>query len=284
MTDISKPIKDLGKKALSKTAGRFVDFIITKYTGKSTKVFEAEGDVEADKVKERWEKLEKPLWLEAEAKKINRQYSNLGSVLSKSAPLITIPKNQISDDNDVFWGFIEHSKEISNEQMQDLIAKIIAGEYNSPGTYAMSTLQAIKMLGKNELELLERMCGLLVDNERIPQELFSFGDNVQELMSKIDIDFGSLQMLQNLGLFLPNEMARSIKNPEKRNFAIKYFDKHIIFTPENENFEKIKLPGFYGLSIVGGQILKHLNPPYVDEYLIWLKSNYKIPNYKILEN
>ena len=232
MKNIPKPIGDLGKKALSKVAGRFVDFIITKYTGKSTKVFEAEGDVEADKVKERWEKLEKPLWLEAEAKKINRQYSNLGSVLSKSIPFITILKNRISDDNDVFWGFIEHSKEISNEQMQELIAKIIAGEYNSPGTYAMSTLQVIKMLGKNELKLFERMCGLLIDNERVPQELFSFGDNVQELMSKIDIDFGSLQMLQNLGLFLPNDMARSIKNPEKKNFAIKYFDKHIIFTPE----------------------------------------------------
>lgn len=283
MTNLPQPIKDLGKATLSKVADKFVDFIITKYTGKSIKVFEAEGDVEADKVKTRWEVLEKPFWLQAEAAKMNRQYSNMGNVLLKSAPLITASENQISDDNDVFWGFLEHSKEISNEQMQELIAKIIAGEYNAPGTYAMSTLQIIKMLGKNELELFEKICGLLIDNERIPKELFALGDNVKELMNKIGIDFGSLQTLQSLGLFLPNDMTRSIENPEKKNFAIQYFDKQIIFTPENENFAKIKLPGFYGLSIVGRQILKHLNPAYIEDYFVWLKSNYKMPNYKLLE-
>ncbi len=167
--------------------------------------------------------------------------------------------------------------------MQELIAKIVAGEYNAPGTYAMSTLQIIKMLGKNELELFEKICGLLIDNEIIPEELFALGDNVKEMMNKIGIDFGSLQTLQSLGLFLPNDMTRSIENPEKKNFAIQYFDKQIIFTPENENFAKIKLPGFYELSIVGKQILKHLNPAYIEDYFVWLKSNHKIPNYKLLE-
>ena len=76
MTNLPQPIKDLGKATLSKVADKFVDFIITKYTGKSIKVFEAEGDVEADKVKTRWEVLEKPFWLQAEAAKMNRQYSN----------------------------------------------------------------------------------------------------------------------------------------------------------------------------------------------------------------
>lgn len=283
MTNLPQPIKDLGKATLSKVADKFVDFIITKYTGKSIKVFEAESDIEADKVKTKWEILEKPFWLQAEATKMNRQYSNFGNVLLKSAPLITASDNKISDDNDVFWGLLEHSKEISNEEMQELIAKIIAGEYNAPGKYAMSTLQVIKMLGKNELELFENMCGLLIDKERIPKELFALGDNVKDLMNKIGIDFGSLQTLQSLGLFLPNDMTLSTENPEKKNFVIQYFDKQIILTPENENFIKIKLPGFYGLSIVGRQILNHLNPAYIEDYFIWLKSNYKVPNYKLLE-
>lgn len=283
ITNLPQPIKDLGKAVLSKTADKFVDFVIKKYTGKSIKVFEAEGDIEADKVRIRWELFEKPFWLQAEAIKMNRQYSNMGNVLLKSTPLITASENKISDDNDVFWGLLEHSKEISNEEMQELIAKIIAGEYNAPGTYAMSTLQIIKMLGKNELELFEKMCGLLIDKERIPKELFALSDNVKELMSKVGIDFGSLQTLQSLGLFLPNDMTRSIENPEKKNFAIQYFEKQIILTPENENFVKVKLPEFYGLSIVGEQILNHLNPVYIEDYFVWLRSNYKIPNYKLLE-
>lgn len=103
MNYLPKPIEDLGKAALSKVADKFVDFVIMKYTGTSIKVFQAQGDIEADKVRTKWELLEKPFWLQAEAAKMGRQYSNFGDTLSKSAPLITAAENKISDDNDVFW-------------------------------------------------------------------------------------------------------------------------------------------------------------------------------------
>ena len=281
MKSLPQPIKDLGKTTLTEVANKFVDFIIKKYTGKSIKVFNAEADIEADKVKTKWEVLEKPFWLQAEAAKMNRQYSNMGNVLLKSAPIITASKSEISDDNDVFWGFLEHSKEISNEKMQELIAKIIAGEYNTPGTYAMNTLQIIKMLGKNELELFEKMCSLIINDGMIPNELFSLNSNVKKLMNKIDIDFGSLQTLLSLSLFLPNAMARDIENPKRENFHIQYFNKQILFTSESETFTTIKLPVFFGLSIGGKQILQHLKPKYIEDYFVWLESNYKIPNYKL---
>jgi len=282
MTNLPQPIKDLGSATLTKVAGKFVDFVITKYTGKSIKVFEAEGDVEADKVKTKWEVLEKPFWLQAEAAKMNRQYSNMGNILSKATPFITSDNNTIADDNDVFWGFLEHSKEISNEEMQKLIAKIIAGEYNAPGTYSMSALQIIKMLGKNELELFEKVCALLINNEQLPKVLFTGKENVKTLIQNVGVDFGKLQILQSIGLFLPNDMVLTMPNPEKKKFAVQYFGKTLLYTPENESLE-IKTPGHYGLSVAGTQILKHLNPKYIGEYYVWLKENYKITNYKLTE-
>src|SRR3990167_9634683 len=205
MADIPKPIKYLGKATFSKAADKFVDFVIKKYTGKSIKAFEAEGDIEADKIKTRWELLEKPFWLQAEAAKMNRQYSNLGNVLKKSASLITNPESKVENDNDVFWGLAEHSKEISNEQMQDLISKIIAGEYNKPGAYSMNTLQRLKSLGEKELRLFEQVCGLLLNGGQLPKKLFTGDDNVKELMKELGLDFGNLQTLQSLGLFLPKD-------------------------------------------------------------------------------
>src|SRR3990167_5874196 len=100
MDNIPKPIKDLANKTLTKVADKFVDFVIVKYTGKSIKVFEAEGNIEADKVKTKWELLEKPFWLQAEAEKMDRQYSNLGNALIKSTPLIESDKKP-TGDNDV---------------------------------------------------------------------------------------------------------------------------------------------------------------------------------------
>lgn len=220
-------------------------------------------------------------------KREQRDFFNLSKILHRLATLVKIkPKEEIKDDNDFFWNTIEHAKSVSDDEMQELIAKIIAGEYNAPGTYSMSMLQIIKMLGKSELELFEKICCLLINGDQIPQDLFSLPENAKGFMNELSIDFGSLQLLQSLALFLPNEMTRSMENPEKRNFETIYFDRVIMFspiTPEDINTLKITMPGFFGLSPVGKQLLKHLNPKLNENYYNWLKENYKIPNYKIIE-
>lgn len=283
MLNIPEPIKKLAEKPLSKAANKFVDYVITRSTGKSIKVFEAEGDIEADKVRSKWELLEKPFWLQAEALKMNRQYDNFANTLIMASPLINAPENKVARDNDVFWGLLEHSKEISNNEMQELIAKIIAGEYNSPGTYSMSTLQTIKMLGKKELILLETIGTLIINGDQIPQVLFSLPDNAIAFMKEIGVDFGSLQTLQSLGLFLPNDMTRTIPIPEKKRFELKYFDENILFTPASEIVEKVEFPNFYGLSDIGKQIFMHLKPKKNDSYFRWLKENYRIPGFDIFK-
>lgn len=279
--NLPQPLKDLGKSALTKVADKFVDFIITKYTGKSIKVFEAEGDIEADKVKTKWEVLEKPFWLQAEAAKMNRQYSNLGNVLKKATPLITSQETNVTDDNDFFWGLLEHSKEISNDEMQTLIAKILAGEYNKPGSYSMQTLQIVKMLGKPELELFEKICNLLLNNEFILYETFNIN---KDFFKEIGINFGSFQILQNLGLFLPNDMIAIVENPQKENYTIEYYDKKLIFAPLKNASEEITYPKFYSLSTTGKQILPHIKPKADEYYFNWLKLNFQIKNYKLIDN
>lgn len=214
-----------------------------------------------------------------------RSNTNLINIGTRAAKYIDSSKpSDVGIDNDVFWGFIDHAKGISNDEMQELIAKIIAGEYNAPGTYSMSMLQIIKMLGKSELELFEKMCSLLINGDQIPQVLFSLPDNAIKFINELAVDFESLQLLQSLALFLPNEMGMSIENVENKNLKITYFDKAIVFspiTPESISTLKIRMPGYYGLSPVGKQLLKHLDPKFNESYFDWLKENYQIPNYKI---
>src|SRR5690606_3497355 len=75
-----------------------------------------------------------------------RHTTNLIDTATKSSKYIDQDKpHEINMDNDFFWNTVEHAKTISNEEMQELVAKIIAGEYNQPGTYSMSTLQTLRM-------------------------------------------------------------------------------------------------------------------------------------------
>jgi hypothetical protein len=214
-----------------------------------------------------------------------RRTTNLLDTATKTTKYIDQDKpNSIEFDNDFFWNTIEHAKTISDEDVQELVAKILAGEYNEPGSYSMSLLQTLKMLGKYEIKLFERICSLCVDTGLIPQIVFSRPESIEPIMKSLGIDFGSLQELQNLGLFLPNGMSSTTDNPEKGVFVIDYFDKELRFKPTHETDFNITFPGYYGLSKTGVQILKHLQPEYKEEYYTWLKSNFKINNYKLIED
>lgn len=259
--------------------------IIDKITGFRISQWAAEGEVRKKLIHDEYEKAKSNGIMGVQYIENLRHTTNLIDTAVKSSKYIDPEKfNDIKMDNDFFWNTIEHAKTISNEEMQELVAKIIAGEYNKPGTYSMSTLQTIKMLGKNELELFERMCSLCIDSGFIPQDVFSLPENIKSVMKSLKIDFGSLQELQNLGLFLPNEMTRSIENVDKKNFAVNYLGKKILFKSTHETNYLITFPGYFGLSNTGMQILLHLNPKFINDYYNWLKVNYKIPNYEVFED
>lgn len=282
LPDIPKSLADLAKAVTPKPVSDFSELISLKLFGKSLARLKAEAENEGEKVKQQGEiqrEVQRPFIVEIETAKAYRQYSNLGSTLNKATPHITAPKNAMSDDNDVFWGLLEHAKEISNEEMQELIAKIIAGEYNNPDTYSMSTLQILKSLGKKEIKLFEKVCSLLLYGNMLPHALFTNAEVGKDFMKSVGIHFGSLQNLQGLGLFLPNDMTNTMPNPEKKKYQAIYMGERLTFECTNEN-TNIEIPNYYGLSEAGAQILKHLNPKKVEGYMDWLKDNYVIPNYK----
>lgn len=259
--------------------------IIDKVTGFRLSKWAAEGEVRKKLIHDEYEEAKEGGIMGMQYIEYMRNTENLIDTAVKSSKYIDPNKsNDIKMDNDFFWNTIEHAKTVSNDEMQELVAKIIAGEYNQPGTYSMSTLQTLKMLGKNELELFERICSLCIDDYQIPQNVFSLPENLRAIINPLGIDFGSLQALQILGLFLPNDMTRTRQNPQKKKYAINYFNRRVIFEPTHPTNCLIKTPGFYTLSITGKQIIKHLNPKFIDGYFEWLKGNYKIPNYKVIEN
>lgn len=259
--------------------------IIDKVTGFKISEWAAQGELRKKILHDEYEKAKENGIMGMEFIKSLRQTSNLIDTATKSTKYINQEKqNDIQIDNDFFWNTIEHAKTISNEDIQELIAKIIAGEYNQPGSYSMSTLHTIKLLGKVEIEIFEKLGSLLINDSQIPHEIFGLPENVRFIMNSLNIDFGTLQLLQSLGLVLPNEMTNSINNPTKKNYGVQYFGNFLIFKPKNEtNYTPIILPGYYELSSSGKQIMNHLNPQFNSDYFNWLKSNLKIDNYILTE-
>lgn len=71
-----------------------------------------------------------------------------------------MPKRDSFDAYDFDWfiRFYEAVGNISNEEMQNLWAKILAGEISHPSTYSLRTIDVLKNINKSDAELFEKIC------------------------------------------------------------------------------------------------------------------------------
>ncbi|MFN3187946.1 MAG: DUF2806 domain-containing protein [Candidatus Paceibacteria bacterium] len=270
---ITKELVELGSQTASKPVASFSELIALKFFGKSIAKLKAEAEVEGDKVLSSWEEVEKPLWLQAEAVKMNRQYENFGNTLKKASKYIT-EENTISNDNDLFWGLLEHSKEITNENVQDLIAKIIAGEYNTPGTYSMSTLQILKSLGKKDLEKLTFFASFYLNGHGFLRDFFHIKEKTTALRSSLGINYADFLELQNLGLIQSGGYVISVSLKKDSLFKIEYCDESLIFKV-TKDLERWSFPECYALTSAGREIVQHLKITKNEQFKEYLREFFK---------
>lgn len=100
-----------------------------------------------------------------------------------------------SYDFDWFIRFYESAGNISNEQMQNLWAKLLSGEISNPGTYSIHLIEILKNMNSKDAELFERICSKsLVYRE----DRFIVNDELYRSMN--DIQYSDLMRIQELGL------------------------------------------------------------------------------------
>jgi hypothetical protein len=108
------------------------------------------------------------------------------------------PQN-VSDD----WiaNFFEKGRMISDEQMQHLWSKILAGEANRPGTFSRKTVNLLSDLDKTDADLFTCLCGFIWtlrdQNRSIRIPLVFHNDPFSD---EKGLDFERLTHLDSLGL------------------------------------------------------------------------------------
>ena len=72
-----------------------------------------------------------------------KKQQNIESIISKAIPEIKPDAKAEDVDNDWLVNFFDKSRLVSNEKMQILWAKILAGEANQPGSFSKMTLKIV---------------------------------------------------------------------------------------------------------------------------------------------
>ena len=133
-------------------------------------------------------------WVE----EIAEQQFNMEEITSKALPLVGEDASPQFMHKDWITNFFSKCRGISDSGMQELWARILAGEANRSGSFSRKTVNVLEDLGKEEAILFSWLCGFVwkVHTAHCPV-VFNSND---EIYQQNRINFLSLTNLETLGL------------------------------------------------------------------------------------
>ena len=139
-------------------------------------------------------------------------------------------------DFDWFIRFYESVGCISDQFLQDLWAKVLAGELYLPGQYSYRVLDVIKNLSKTEAELFIKASNIMSSNCVI---------HIEEYMQKNEISYENILYLSDCGLINPfGDITCNVLLQEKDEDVMD-FGKAVLFARKKDDQKiKISIPVF----------------------------------------
>lgn len=179
-------------------------------------------------------------------------------------------------DPDWMFRFFNAVENISNEDMQKIWGRILAGEIQSPSRYSYRTLEKLRNITKEEAQLFQKVAALSL----------TYGDRKfllanDSLMNKYGIYFSDILKLEECGIMSSQRLTLnlSISNEETEIVLNSHILGKIVGT--TSEIEKIPLP-IYIFTEAGYQLLDAIQPEqdktYILDCLEHIGGNYKKAN------
>jgi hypothetical protein len=91
--------------------------------------------------------------------KHRKRQKNIEKVTTSTAAELSREKDVPDErpDDDWVFQFFEHAQDVSDGDMQQLWARLLAGEINKPGSFSLRTLNCLKAMTKPDAELFTRL-------------------------------------------------------------------------------------------------------------------------------
>lgn len=163
-------------------------------------------------------------FLEEEAKK----QLNIESITQQALPFVEDDSSPEQIKDDWITNFFDKCRIVSDKDMQNIWAKILAGEANAPGTFARATINTIANLESIDAILFEHLCkfGWMIANTFVPL-IFDDHNNEESIYRRNEIIFDSLSHLESLGLIQYDNLTSYSKMRLSRIVKVRYHDKLI---------------------------------------------------------
>jgi len=210
-----------------------------------------------------------------------RKQSNIEAIMEKTYSFCT--SKTINKRTDLDWlnRFINLAEDVSNSTMQDLWAKILAGELSRSGSYSLKALKVFRDMSIVDAKLLAKACSLAVKdhnkkNIRLisgsyqqPGLLNFFNKERQQYvnLSQFGLNYADLLSLaDNHLIFIQESESCMITNGEPVNFSYNGLPLKLTCNKANVSLQ------FYKFTAIGVELAHLIADKANDDFFAHLKQ------------
>ena len=126
------------------------------------------------------------------------QQLNMEGILGKAIPQLEPTADPEKVENDWYANFYSKCRITSDDGMQDLWARILAGQANNPGAFSRKTVNLVADLDKRDAELFTNLCRFawVISNTMVPLVF----DTHADIYNSYGINFSTIGHLESLGM------------------------------------------------------------------------------------
>ena len=185
-------------------------------------------------------------------------------------------ENTVSDepvDEDWTTRFFDYAEDISNEEMQEIWGRILAGEVKQPNSFSLRTLEFVRNLTKGEAQTFTKAANFVISSWNSP---FIYKGKGDDSLTKLGLSFEEQLLLTEIGILqAETNISRRLLKSEQDTNVIFESGKYIIKTIKKANTPDYRIP-ILRFSKVGVELLSLLttNPPenYIREFCTTMES------------
>lgn len=208
-----------------------------------------------------------------------KRQTNINNIIEVAAQSLEEEKSVSSEPVNPDWAtrFFDIAQDISDETMQDLWGRILAGEIKCPKSYSMRTLDVLRNITCEEARLFEKVANFVMYDA----SYFVYYDSSFRENDKIGLSYEEIAKMTEIGLIqaggglvhahIHNTQGKTITN------AMAY-GSYVILIEQPSTYEEISFP-VYPLTKSGTELFQLIsvtpNDDYLKAYANSLKNDYK---------
>lgn len=261
---MSKPADTLIKKVSSAVGGIFEPWQIKRV---------AKAEAEANLIKAKAEIEVTDLhrramhrFVEEEA---NRQ-ENMEAITEKAIPQLEGASDPSKIEDDWITNFFDKSRIVSDNEMQDLWASVLAGEANSPGSYSKRTVNFLGDLDKRDAELFSALCSFGWFVGPFTPLVFDYEASIY---NDKGLNFDTLTHLDSIGLIQFDHLSGYSRTGLLKKFTVAYCGEPLKLTMEKEEGNQLSI-GKLILTQTGIELARVCQAPGVEGFVDYVKEKW----------